>query len=343
MLARILVVLALIAAPANAETLDALYQKAKGEGALGLYGAGPVANYENTVREFEKQFPGVKVAITGGFSNVLNGKIEEQAQAKKFETDLAIFQTVQDFVHWKGRGLLLAFKPEGFAAVAAPYKDKDGAWLAVSVSPLFYAYNTEQVGAAQVPRSALDFLKPEFRGKLVTAYPADDDATLYLFDMLVRKYGWGFMDKYMALEPRFIQGHLGVARSIASGESLVSFDATMSTTSGLKRQGAKIATTPSALDPTPVFFVTAGIFKGAPHPNAAKLYLSWLLSKEVQARTGFYSPRTDVAAPAGFPPLASLKLANRYRQFVTNDKLIADLRQRFETYTGPVKNAGGVR
>jgi ABC-type Fe3+ transport system substrate-binding protein len=343
MLARMILVLALLALPAKAESLDALYQKAKGEGTLVLYGGGPAANYEGPARAFEKRFPGIAVAVTGGFSNVLNAKIEEQAKAKKFAADLAIFQTVQDFVHWKGRGLLLAFKPEGFAEVGAAYKDKDGAWLAVSLSPLFYAYNTEHVSASQVPKSALDFLRPEFRGKLVTAYPADDDATLYLFYRLVKKYGWGFMDKYMALEPRFIQGHLGVARSIASGESLVSFDATMSTTASLKRQGATIATVPSARDETPVFFVTAGIFKGAPHPNAAKLYLSWLLSKDVQARTGFYSPRTDVAAPAGYPPLASLKLANRYRQFVTDDKLIAELRKRFESYSGPVKNAGGVK
>ena len=39
----------------------------------------------------------------------------------------------------------------------------------------------------------------------------------------------------------------------------------------------------SAADETPVFTVTGGIFKDAPHPNAAKLYLTWYLAKEQQA------------------------------------------------------------
>ena len=41
--------------------------------------------------------------------------------------------------------------------------------------------------------------------------------------------------------------------------------------------------------------------------------------------------------------LASYKIANNYREFMTNDKLVADLRKRFEGYTGPPANKGGVR
>ena len=40
------------------------------------------------------------------------------------------------------------------------------------------------------------FLKPQFAGKLISVYPADDDAALYLFHLIVSKYGWAWMDKY---------------------------------------------------------------------------------------------------------------------------------------------------
>ena len=96
-------------------------------------------------------------------------------------------------------------------------------------------------------------------------------------------------------------------------------------------------------DETPVFTVTGGIFKDAPHPNAAKLFLTWYLAKEQQARLGTFSPRLDVPPPAGFKPLTSYKIANAFREFITDDKLIADLRKRFEAYTGPAVNKGGVR
>ena len=97
------------------------------------------------------------------------------------------------------------------------------------------------------------------------------------------------------------------------------------------------------VDDTPVFTLTGGIFKDAPHPNAAKLYLTWFLAKEQQSRVGSFSSRADVPPPEGFNPLTSYKIANNYREFMIDEKLIGELRRRMEGYTGPVVNKGGVR
>ena len=233
---------------ASAQTIDQIYEAAKAEKTVVLWGAGPSAGYESAARAFEQQFPGVTVSLMGGFSNVLNAKVEEQFSARKVETDLLVFQTVQDFVNWNKRGLLLHFKPEGFETIGANSKDPDGGWIAVNANPIFYGYNSDEVAADAVPKSALDFLKPQFKGKLISAYPADDDATLYDFYTIVRKYGWSYMDRYMAQQPKFIQGHLGVARSLGSGESLVSFDNTIGSTNTAKREGGKIALAAPASD-----------------------------------------------------------------------------------------------
>ncbi len=329
---------------ARAETIDRLYEKAKAEKSVVFYSGGPVAPYERWAKEFKERFPGIEVSITGGFSNVLDEKINQQLKAKKLEVDMAILQTVQDFVGWKKKGALLRFKPEGFSKLDRRFRDEDGAFMATSVVLLSYAYNTKLVAAKDVPKSALDFLKPQFRGKLVSAYPADDDATLFVFDGIVKRYGWGYMKKYMANQPSFIQGHLGVLRSIADGKNAVTFDSTSSTTGALKQAGEPIEYAFPTSDPMPVFFVTAGIFKAAPHPNAAKLFLTWYLAKEQQSRLGgSFSARTDVPPPAGLKPLAGLRIEAGYKQFVTDEKRLVALRKRFETYTGPVVNQGGVR
>jgi ABC-type Fe3+ transport system substrate-binding protein len=328
---------------AQAETLDQLYEKAKPEKTLMLYGAGPSAPYERWIKEFQQRFPGIIVTHTGGFSNVLNDKINQQLKDKKLELDMALFQTVQDFIGWKKQGALLAFKYDGFDQVAPAFRDEDGAFTAVAANPIAYAYNSKLVAPPDVPKSALDFLKPQFSGRLITVYPSDDDAALYLFNTIVEKYGWDYMDKYMAMKPNFIQGHLLVSRSVASGESLATFDATLSTAGGLKRAGQPIEILFSPVDETPVFTVTAGIFKDAPHPNAAKLYLQWYLAMEQQSRIGVFSPRSDVPPPEGLQPLATYKIANRYRYFVSDEARLDALRKRFEGYTGPVVNHGGVR
>ena len=82
-----------------------------------IYAGGPVTNYEPLAREFESKFPGLTVSIDGGFSNVLNQRIEQQFKDGKLEADMVLFQTAQDFVRWKGQGKMLAFKPEGFDAI----------------------------------------------------------------------------------------------------------------------------------------------------------------------------------------------------------------------------------
>jgi ABC-type Fe3+ transport system substrate-binding protein len=330
-------------APVGAQTIDQLYALAKGEKALVLWAAGPLAGYERAAQAFEQQFPGITVSLMGGFSNVLNARIEEQLSAKKVAIDLTILQTIQDFVGWQNRGLLLPFKPEGFDKIAEGSKSKDGVWIAVNKIPIFYCYNTEQVQHNDVPHLALDFLKPRFKAKLITAYPADDDASLFAFATIIQKYGWGYMTQYMKQEPKFVQGHPGVARSVGSGESAASFDVTASSTVEVKRAGGKIALAGPSDDYLPVSFAAEAILKDAPHPNTAKLFVGWYLSKEWQSRTGVYSSRSDVPPPAGLPPLSNYRLEERYLEFVSNESQLADLRARLERYTGPVTNVGGVR
>jgi ABC-type Fe3+ transport system substrate-binding protein len=211
----------------------------------------------------------------------------------------------------------------------------------VNVVP--YMYNTERVAAADVPNSALDFLKPSFYGKMVTPYPADDDVTLWVFHHIVQKYGWNYMDKYMGAKPNLIQGHLGEQRSIASGQNWVTFDSIYDLTNELKRHGMPVESHFPTIDALPIWPLTAAIFKDAPHPNAAKLFFSWLLAPEQQVKLGTWSPRSDVAPPAGFKPILTYSVANDYRAFLTDQPQVAELRKRFESYTGPIVNAGGVR
>jgi ABC-type Fe3+ transport system substrate-binding protein len=294
---------------ARAQSNDRFYAKAKDEKTLVLYGGGPAGPYERLAKDFEQRYPGIMVSVTGGFSNVLDRKIDEQLTTKKLVVDMAFFQTVQDFVAWKKADVLLPFKPDGYDKIDPRFRDNDGAFTTTSVVLLTYAYNTKLVASADVPKSALDFLKPQFAGKAVTAYPTDDDATLYVFDTIVRKYGWDYMKKYMAQKPNFIQGHLDELRSIADGTNAVTFDSTSSTTGALKKSGQPIDFAVPARDIIPTFFVTAGIFKDAPHTNAARLFLDWYMAKEQQSRIGTYSARTDVDPPAGLKPLSAYKIA----------------------------------
>ena len=329
--------------PAGAQSPEALYAKAKAEGALSFYVGGPTAPWEARAKAFTDKYPGIKISIGGGFSNVLDQKIDRQIAANKLEVDAAILQTAADFVRWKRESRLIVFKPPGFDKMDEAFKDTGGTFWATMINVVPYMYNAKQVAVADLPNSALDFLKPQFHGKIVTAYPADDDVTLWVFYHIVEKYGWSYMDKYMAAKPNFIQGHLGEQRSIGSGQNLVTFNSILEITSALKRQGMPVDSHIPTGDALPIWPLTGAIFKQAPHQNAAKLFMSWLLEPEQQSRMPTWSPRSDVPPPAGFKPILSYSVANDYRAFLTDQVQVAALRKRFESYSGPIVNAGGVR
>lgn len=321
-------------AQVRAESVDALYEKAKLEKAIVLYGAGPTGSHVRWIKDFQERFPGVTVTFTGGLSPALSKKIEQQLADKKLEADLTVLQSIQDFARWKKQGALLFFKPDGSDKIDPAYKDEDGAFTAVSVNPIVYAYNTKLVSLAEAPKSALDFLTARFQSQLITTDPAEDDAALAIFNLIVTKYGWDYMDKYLAQKPTFVTtGHEAVSNAIAAGEKLATFDST-STTWRLKREGKPIEPVFSKADDTPIFLVGAAIFKDAPHPNAARLYLTWYLAKEQQSRSGAFSARSDVPPPAGLQPLSTYKIDSSYRRLVTDETRYAHLKKRLATYTG---------
>src|SRR4051812_242122 len=279
-LAAALFTAALTTAAPPATAQDQLYAQAKSEGAFAFYVGGPTAPWEAQAKKFEARYPGIKVSVTGGFSNVLDKKVDAQLASGKLEIDAAIFQTIQDFVRWKAEGQLLNFKPIGFAEIDDSFKDPDGAYWANQVVAVPYMYNTEKVAAADIPNSALDFLKPQFNGKVVIPYPADDDVTLWVFNHIVQKYGWEWMDKFMATKPNFIQGHLGEQRSIGTGQNLVTFGSIHNITTALKKQNMPVESHFAEKDATPIWPLMGAVFKSAPHPTAAKLFLTWLLEPE---------------------------------------------------------------
>src|SRR5277367_732049 len=137
--------------PTFAQGIDELYQQARLEKTVVLYGAGPTGSHDRWIKEFEQAFPGVTVAFTGGLSPELNKRVDAQLAAGRIETDIAILQTIQDFARWKKAGAMMSFKPAGWDEIDEAYKDEDGAFVTVSVNVITYAINTWLVTGANVP------------------------------------------------------------------------------------------------------------------------------------------------------------------------------------------------
>jgi ABC-type Fe3+ transport system substrate-binding protein len=134
-----------------------------------------------------------------------------------------------------------------------------------------------------------------------------------------------------------------VVRSVAAGDSAATFDMMLHHTMTEKSEGKPIDVAFPDSDPLPIWGQLGAIFKDAPHPDAAKLYLQWYMAKEQQSRIGTWSARNDVPPPFGLKPILAYNVANDLAAIATDTALLAGLRKRFESYTGDVKNRGGIR
>lgn len=164
-------------------------------------------------------------------------------------------------------------------------------------------------------------------------YPNDDDAVLYYFKQLTDTYGFDYLKKLLAQHPKFVRGTQDSADLVGTGDYVANF------ASGGSANGLSKVTLPRT-SPWVAWPQTAGILKNAPHKAAAKLYLSWLLSKDAQEHAiGTWSARTDVAPPAGRKNIFDYKNMNPLGlgEFMSDRAALDRYKARINLYVGDVQ------
>ncbi|MDX2682161.1 ABC transporter substrate-binding protein [Streptomyces soliscabiei] len=313
--------------------LQKLYAKAVAEGGrLVVYAGGDKPGQADYLKEaFVKKFPKMKVDIVVDFSKNHDARVDNQIDEHKVVADVVHFQTIDDFPRWKKEGALQKYKPVGWDKVYNQVKDKDGYYTGVFF--FGFANVTATTLGDRAPVEAQDFLKPEFRNKLVFTYPNDDDAVLYYFKQLTDKYGSDYLKKLLAQNPKFVRGTQDAADLVGTGDHVANFGSAGSA-SGLSQ-----VTIPEK-SPWVAWPQTGAILKAAPHKAAAKLYMSWLLSKDTQQNgIGTWSTRSDVAAPAGRKGVFEYKNMNPLGlgEFMSDRTALDRYKAHINLYVGDVK------
>lgn len=316
-------------------SLDEIYKAALAEGGkLVVFAGGDVPDGNAGVEAaFKERFPGIDIRIITDLSKYHDVRIDQQLSEGRLECDVAHLQTMHDFDRWKAMDVLEPYKPLGWEAVYPEFKDPDGAFTAVK---LFSFSNTVSNAIAddQAPRDALDYLDPRWKGKLVLTYPHDDDAVLYQFDRIVSVYGWDYMDKLLKQDVQWIRGTVPASRTVIAGEKQATFTAAGSLVPG--------KTARFILPRHDTFLIwpqMAAIFKDSKNKEAARLYLSWILDKDViKAMPYQWTVRRDVENPAGYRTAYDCNAdLGAFRRFMADRARIERLKGRFELILGPPK------
>jgi ABC-type Fe3+ transport system substrate-binding protein len=317
-------------------SLEELYRAALAEGGrLIVYAGGDTPGQQDMIKKaFEQRFPGMTLDVVVDYSKFHGPRIDNQLATGTLVPDIAQLQTLQDFPRWKSEGVLLNYKPAGWDKIYPDYRDEDGAYTGIFVDAFSNVVNSKLLPKENWPTEARDYLKPEFKGKLVVTYPTDDDAVLFWFKQVVEKYGWDYVADFAKQEPIYMRGTQAPADEVEAGKAV----ATFSTDGGLiPWEGTVSRFVLPKEDPFVAWAQQATIFKEAKHPEAAKLYLNWLLDTDTQQNVWYmWSVRTDVPTPEGYMPIWDYPNAshNAFAEFMADRAAVESFRGQIALYLG---------
>jgi iron(III) transport system substrate-binding protein len=299
-LALLLVAPALaLAQPADPSA--ALVPAAKKEGEVVVYTSLISEDLTALSAAFEKKY-GVKVKGWRASSEKVLQRVVAEARAKRNEADV---------IETNGPELEALHREKVLQPLKSPYlKDlmpqalqPHGEWVGGRITMFVQAYNTKLVPKDELPRSYADLANPRWKGRL--GIEAEDDDW---FAMVVRSLG---EEKGLAIFREIAKngfsvrkGHTLLANLVASGEVPFSLTTYSHGAEKMKQRGAPVEW--YAIEPAIGRANGIAIVQKPAHPNAAALFVDFVLSPEGQAileKGGYVPANLKVPNPAQKLPL----------------------------------------
>jgi iron(III) transport system substrate-binding protein len=312
MIGRILLACVLALVPCLARAGDpALIDAARHEGALAVADAAPGENFQKFMAAFKAKYPFLDIA-TGFYSaptGRLLARVNAEMDAKRVSFDVMLAANTAAWIDMTQKGKVQHYASPEYAAFPEHAKT-DGYWAAAQAIAVVPVYNKNVLQPAEAPKSWRDLLEPRFAGKRMAIQNAAAGTQFNWSYLLRQALGPAFEQKFAAQQPVVMATGAQMTDAITRGE--VMLGASLDHWRAFTPEAAQVGL--AAVFPTegvPLTLVPVGILAGAPHPNAAKLFIDFILSKEGQQLLdtqlyGMYSMRPDVAPPAGQKPLTEL-------------------------------------
>jgi iron(III) transport system substrate-binding protein len=264
---------------ARAETdWDMVTSAARKEGRVVLYHSNVGQPYYRTFSaDFQKRF-GVRVEILEARPAELRERIRSEQAAGRFAADVSLNGSSTVAVQAR-EGI---FQPLGAVPNLANLRDgfvADEFTVPTFTTNFGLLVNTDLVKPADEPKNWSDLLDPKWRGKIL----ADDfrfpGTGHVFFAMTYQKIGRDFQEKLAKQELRFSREPREDERRCARGEFPVYLPVQTSSVLQLDGLPIKLIVPGEGL---PYGLFLASVLKNAPNPNAARLFINYLLSAESQ-------------------------------------------------------------
>jgi iron(III) transport system substrate-binding protein len=277
---------------AQTDPASRVVEEAKKEGALVWYTALNLNDSEMLTKRFEQLYPFIKTETLRLSSFSLLTKIQTEARAGAFKADVIEIAGVLGHI-LKREGLFAKYTSPESRFYPDSVKDPDGMWTSFFMNTHVLAYNTKLVKKDELPRTYEEIINPKWKDKITMS--EDFDIFGMMLKVMGRSKGIEFMRRLAAQGVNLKNSYSLTIGAVASDEVPLGLNVYGTRTEEFKKRGAPVDWIP--LEFTLASLEPLAVGAKAPHPNSARLFVDFLLSKEAQGmmRERFRIPsRPDV-------------------------------------------------
>ncbi len=272
------------------DPVAALTKQAQQVGKIDLYTSEDPATAQGAADAFKAKY-NVSVTITRLTSGPIITRYNSEADAGKFVADVVLIADQPFFATGLSKGWLMPMTAATIPnAAQLPTQFILPGNVGVAIGRLSgLVVNTDQVKAADAPKTWQDLLLPQWKGNLVTDDPRQVPVVMSQWVTLDQKLGDDYLKGIKAQNVSWVPSLVTGVQQVAAGEKKVAFGLNQGHVAPL------IATAPKApvtqpitiLQPIDLGFVwNAGVSAKSANPAGGQLFVNFLLSPEGQTLLG---------------------------------------------------------
>ncbi|WP_295763607.1 ABC transporter substrate-binding protein [uncultured Oscillibacter sp.] len=275
-------------APADAQEpasgMDALIEAAKAEGELVVYGSCEEEYLAAACEHFQELY-GIKTTYQRLSTGEVQAKIEEENGNPS--ADVWFGGTTDPYNVVAAEGLLEPYAAINASHITKPvYKHADNMWHGIYTGILGFMVNKDSLAekGLEAPQDWPDLLKPEYKGLIwLSNYNTAGTAKLVI-NTMIQKYGHDDGIQYLVDLDKNIEVYTksgsGPSKNVGTGECVIGIGFLHDGITQIVDNGYENIELVIPSSGTSFEVGATAIFKGAAHPNAAKLWIEYALSPE---------------------------------------------------------------
>lgn len=286
------------------------------QGEVIVYTSRAEALFKPVIEAFNAVYPNIKVTVLNGSNSELAARILEERNNPK--ADVLINSDILTMENLAVEGVFAPNDSAAVMAVPAEYRADDSSWVALTLRARVIMYNTELVSPEELPKKMVDLADPKWKDVIGSANSTNGAMMAQLVIMrnqLGEPATEAFIQGLLENNTQFFGGHTDVRKAVGAGELKL----------GLvnhyyyhlsKAEGAPVGVIyPDQEDGGLGLMVNstnAGIIKGGPNPEMARIFVDFMLSptgqKTYAERNYEYPIVPGVPLAKGVAPLDSFRL-----------------------------------